>query len=69
VEGRWEDGKDEKSRQKRERQKAVSEESDIERKECRICGVSLSHSGAEEDASLLGCSEYQGDETSQNTCV
>jgi len=53
--GMWEDGKDEKSRQKRERQKAASEESDVERKEFRICEVSVSHSGADEDRVLLGC--------------
>ena len=51
----WEDGKDEKCRQKRERQKAASEVSDIERKECRICEVSFSHSGADKDSCLVGC--------------
>ena len=51
----WEDGKDEKCRQKRERQKAASEESDVETKECRICEISVSHSGADEDRVLLGC--------------
>jgi len=50
--GSWERRK---SRKKRERQKAVSEVSDIERKECRICEVSVSHSGADEDSRVLGC--------------
>ena len=67
--GRWEDRKDENSRQNGERQKAPSEVSDVERKECRICEISVSHSGADEDSCLVGCSGYQGDVTSQKTRV
>ena len=63
--GRGEDGKDGKSRQKRERQKAASEISDIERKECRICDVSVSHSGAV----FWGVKDIKGDVTSQEICV
>jgi hypothetical protein len=67
-EGIWEDGKDDKRRQKRERQKAVSEESDMEKKRI-ICEVSISNSDAGEDPCLLECSEYQGDVISQKICV
>jgi hypothetical protein len=51
------------------KKEAVSKESDIERKECSFCEFSVSHSGADEDSILLGCSGYQGDVTSQKTCV
>ena len=39
---------------KKERQKTVSQLPDIERKECRTCNVSLSHSDGVEDSNLLG---------------
>jgi len=42
-----------------EKKKAVSKESDIERKECRTCNVSLSHCGGVEDSSLLGVKDIK----------
>jgi hypothetical protein len=53
--GRWECEKVEKSTQKRERQIVASEVSDVEINERKICDVSVSHSGAEEDSCLLRC--------------
>jgi hypothetical protein len=42
-----------------EKKKAVSKESDIERKECRTSNDSLSHSGADEDSSLPGVKDIK----------
>jgi len=50
--GKWERRK---NRQKKEQQKAVGVLQDIERKGDGISEVSISHSGADENSSLLRC--------------